>query len=248
MDRDEDLVGSARTATGRDDAVAGKPGDSGAERAAPLAGGAAGAVAGGTAGTLVAGPIGTVIGAIAGAIGGWWAGAGARQGAEIEPHEDVWYRRHYEAATHRGPAWEYARPAYQLGHTAAANPEYRGRPFNEVERDLQHGWRGETRATYGDWSAIRELARAAYERRSQAGTLSHVDDIGTTETHQRAPFSDPLPDASDLAGSGGHPGIGGGPGDIPDPSTASRAAQPLPRPDMGPHSTDATGESARSAT
>ena len=164
---DEPRVGSARTATDRPDARIPETRELNAsEKAAAPTGAAAGALAGGTAGTIIAGPIGTAIGAIAGALGGWWAGAGVEKDAELPPQDETYYRRHYEASAPAGGSWDRARPAYQLGHLAAANPAYRGRSFADIETDLQHGWKGDTAATIGEWQSVRDLARCAYERRA----------------------------------------------------------------------------------
>jgi len=164
--REEPTIGSARTASERGDARIPEVGEkNAAEKAAGPAGSAAGALAAGTVGTLVAGPIGTAIGAIAGAVGGWWAGAGVEREAELAAGDEHYYRTHYEASAPRDGTWERARPAYQLGHLAARNPAYRGRSFADIETDLQHGWQGDTAAHHGQWDSVRDLARAAYERR-----------------------------------------------------------------------------------
>jgi hypothetical protein len=166
---DEPLVGSARTATDRLDASIPESAEpNAAEKAAAPAGAAAGALAGGTAGTLVAGPVGTVIGAIAGAIGGWWAGVGVEKHAELPTTDETYYRHHYEASAPAGGTWERARPVYQLGHAAAANPAYRSRSFSDIEPDLQNGWTPDAASPGDDWHSVRDLARAAYEHRSDA--------------------------------------------------------------------------------
>ena len=167
---EEPRVGSARTAADRPDARIPDPPatPNAAEKAAAPAGAAAGALAGGTAGTFIAGPIGTVIGAIAGAVGGWWAGAGVEREAELPPHYETYYRTHYEASAPAGGSWHRARPAYQLGHLAAGNPQYRGRSFAAIETDLQHGWTGDTASTAGEWQAVRDLARCGYEHRANS--------------------------------------------------------------------------------
>jgi hypothetical protein len=165
--REEPTTGSARTASDRADARIPETGEkNAAEKAAGPAGGAAGALAAGTVGTLVAGPIGTAIGAIAGAVGGWWAGAGVEREAELRPEDEHYYRTHYEASAPANGKWERARPVYQLGHAAARNPAYRGRSFADIETDLQHGWKGDTATRHGEWESVRDLARAAYERRN----------------------------------------------------------------------------------
>ena len=200
---DEPQVGSARTATDRPDARIPEPAaGNAAEKAAAPAGAAAGALAAGTAGTLIAGPIGTAIGAIAGAVGGWWAGSGVEKNAELAPADETYYRTHYEASAPEGGTWDRARPAYQLGHAAAANPAYRGRSFAEIEPDLRHGWKPDSPSTPGDWQSVRDLARCAYEHRGNA-TRAAMDftDPGTTDAHSahassRVDFGPHSPDAA----------------------------------------------------
>ena len=198
---DEPRVGSARTATDRPDARIPEPTQiNAAEKAAAPAGAAAGALAAGTAGTLVAGPIGTAIGAIAGAVGGWWAGAGVHKHAEIAADDDTYYRTHYEASAPPGGQWEHARPAYQLGHAAAANPAYQGRSFGDIESDLQHGWTSPS--TVGDWQSVRDLARIAYERRANATraememTDPTIADARSRHARGRPDFGPHSPDAA----------------------------------------------------
>ena len=200
---DEPRVGSARTATDRPDARIPETRElNAAEKAAGPTGAAAGALAGGTAGTLVAGPIGTVIGAIAGALGGWWAGSGVEKDAELAPADETYYRRHYEASAPAGGSWDRARPAYQLGHLAAANPAYRGRSFADIETDLQRGWRGDTAASAGDWQSVRDLARCAYEHRanSMRAEMELTDpgsgDKAASHANKRVDFGPHSPDAA----------------------------------------------------
>jgi hypothetical protein len=237
---DDPRVGSARTATDRADAVIPEPHEkNAAEKAAPVTGTAAGALAGGTVGTLVAGPIGTAIGAIAGAVGGWWAGSGVGRSAELTADEENYYRTHYEASAPKGGSWERVRPIYQLGHAASANPAYKGRSFASIENDLRHAWKGDFAASHGTWESVRDLARCAYERCVDGTVEKRVASIGSSGSHRRAEFSDPLPHASTLSGASGHPGVAGGPGDIP--GDATKSPNVGNRTDVGPHSPDVTG-------
>ncbi len=129
-------------------------------------GGVGGAAVGAGIGTLIAGPIGTAIGAIAGAVGGWWAGHATAAAADYQEADDLAYRSDYAAAGTR-PAdrgYEDVRPAYQLGHVARRNPDYEGKAFDEVERDLEKGWTTDLRTKHGDWSAVRQHALSAYSR------------------------------------------------------------------------------------
>jgi len=114
-----------------------------------------------------AGPIGTVIGGIAGAVGGWWAGhAVAEATHKFTQDDDDYYREHFVNRTDRlaDRGYDDVRPAYQLGHIASMNPDYRGLAFDRIEGDLQHGWGNGLRARHGDWSTVRPYAEAAYSR------------------------------------------------------------------------------------
>ncbi len=130
------------------------------------AGGVSGVVVGAAIGSL-AGPIGTVIGGVAGAVGGWWAGRSVAEAAqEYTTGDDAVYRNHYDNSPIRLADRDYdsVSPAYRLGHLAARNPEYRGRPFSEVEGDLRRGWTGVADKKYGEWDSVRGYANDAYDR------------------------------------------------------------------------------------
>ena len=200
---DKSTVGSARAVTDRPDARIAEPvARNAAEKAAAPVGAAAGALAAGTAGTLIAGPIGTAIGAIAGAVGGWWAGSGVEKNAELTPADESYYRTHYEASAPEGGTWDRARPAYQLGHAAAANPAYRGRSFADIETDLQHGWKADSASSPGNWQSVRDLARCAYEHRANAAraemelTSPGVTDERSAHAASRTDFGPHSPDAA----------------------------------------------------
>jgi hypothetical protein len=80
--------------------------------------------------------------------------------------DDVVYRAHYDFSPTRlaDRSYETVRPAYLVGHIAAANPSYSGMPFESVERDLRTGWTDEIRNKHGDWEAVRQYAKEAFGR------------------------------------------------------------------------------------
>ncbi|MHB1224273.1 MAG: hypothetical protein ACYC2G_09565 [Gemmatimonadaceae bacterium] len=172
-------------------------------------GAAAGAVAGATAGTLTAGPIGTMIGAIVGAVGGGWAGVATSGSAQPSTDDEIFYQQSYRGATGLPPdaRYERVRPAFHLGHAAAWNPDYRGRPFEEIEPDLRRGWTAEVGESHGAWAEVRDHARAAYHRasgragepagRTDQGTVPPDADLHGTASHRRAEFNDPLPEPAE---------------------------------------------------
>lgn len=136
------------------------------EEIGEAAGGVSGVVAGAAIGSL-GGPVGTVVGGIAGAIGGWWAGRAVAEAAEgYTAEDDAVYRNRYESSPDRlaDRDYESVSPAYRLGHLAAQNPDYRGRPFTEVEADLRRGWNGVADKTHGAWDTVRAYANDAYDR------------------------------------------------------------------------------------
>jgi hypothetical protein len=131
-------------------------------------GGVSGVVAGAAIGSA-GGPIGTIIGGIAGAVGGWWAGRAVSEAThKFTQEDDSLYRERFENTPGRLADRNYddVRPAYQLGHIASMNPDYLGRPFSEIEPDLQHGWGNDLRARHGDWSTVRPYAEDAYSGNS----------------------------------------------------------------------------------
>jgi hypothetical protein len=153
-------------------------------------GGLAGAATGAALGSL-AGPIGTIIGGIAGAAGGWWSGrAISEASSHYTEDDDAYYRSQFESrqaggalrpdpnvgaedrasdvahARTEGYSGDYPayRPAYQLGHLAARNPDYERRSFDDVEPELRRGWSDDVSERHGAWEEVREHVRSAYER------------------------------------------------------------------------------------
>lgn len=180
------------------------------------AGALAGAAAGATGGTLTAGPVGTIVGALVGALGGGLAGMATADDAQPSADDEAYYRTHHEGAT-RGladAAYDRARPAYHLGHVAALNPDWRGRPYLEIEPELRRAWGDDLQERHGDWPQASPFARAAFERTLQrtnagpgtaagtaAGTVAGDTPAGTTPSHDRAGFADPLAPGADVAGN-----------------------------------------------
>ena len=138
-----------------------------ADHLGQAAGGISGVVAGAALGAT-AGPIGVLLGGIAGAIGGWWSGRAIAEAAEdITDADEQFYRRDYERGDRRvdhvaRAQFDAARQAYLLGDVAAANPEYTGREFADVEQDLARGW--SAAATGGDWMNVRAYAGVGFYR------------------------------------------------------------------------------------
>lgn len=132
------------------------------EQAGEGVGGIGGTLAGAAIGS-VAGPVGTIIGGIAGAVGGWWAGEKAGRAAEDLGKHDETYRTHYRDNGDSALQYDDARVGYGLGHVAGRNPDYKGRPFDEVETDLRNGWNSDSR----DYDSMRPYIRYGYENTSR---------------------------------------------------------------------------------
>jgi hypothetical protein len=139
-----------------------------ADHIGQAAGGITGVVAGAAIGAT-AGPVGVLLGGIAGAIGGWWSGRAIAEAAEdITEADEQFYRQDFERVERRvdharRAEFDAARRAYLLGDIAAANPEYAGLTFEDVERDLSRGWQAQSTA-HEDWDAVRPFASVGYAR------------------------------------------------------------------------------------
>jgi hypothetical protein len=107
-------------------------------------------------------PTGVLLGTIAGTLGGWWRKA-ADQQIDLPQSEDQACLEHFStiAAPPPGMTYEQARPAYALGYVASRNPSFRGRDFDEVDRELRDGF---ARDQSSDYDSVREFTRYGYER------------------------------------------------------------------------------------
>jgi len=152
--------------------------------AAEGVGGAAAGAAGAALGSL-AGPAGMIIGGLAGIVGGWWAGKAATESAKhYSAEDDRYYRDKFESSPTRAAdrSFDDVRPAYQVGHIAGKNPDYKDREWEAVETDLQRGWTDEVRDRHGDWNAARPYARDAFTRsRASAMGASAAGVVRDTE-------------------------------------------------------------------
>jgi hypothetical protein len=83
------------------------------------------------------------------------------------PDDDRRYREDHERSADRlaDVPYDRVRPAYQLGHRAAGRSQWRGRPFEEIETELQKGWTDEHRRQHGDWDRMRPYAASAFRAR-----------------------------------------------------------------------------------
>jgi hypothetical protein len=137
-------------------------GPSPADHVGEAAGGITGALTGAAIGAT-AGPIGSLIGGVAGAIGGWWSGRAIAEAAEDITEADEQFYREHASAQSETTYDDGARGAYYLGVVAAANPEYAGRNFEEIEPELSRGWDKGTTG-HGDWKSVSPYALMGFNR------------------------------------------------------------------------------------
>lgn len=149
----------ARERTNRDP-VTNEPG------AHPLGTGAGAAGAGATGaavGGAVAGPVGALVGAAVGAVAGGLAGHSA---AEIlnPTEEDAYWREHYSRRPYADETLGYDqyRPAFRYGWESRAR--HMGQRWDQVERDLERGWREHRGTSRLGWSDAKLAARDAWQR------------------------------------------------------------------------------------
>lgn len=167
--------------------------------AAEGVGGAAAGTAGAAIGAL-AGPVGMLVGGLAGIIGGWWAGKAAVESSWTHD-DDTFYRNTYESSSARiaDRSYDDIRPAYQIGHLAGRNPDYRNRDWNVVESDLKRAWTDDVRTRHGDWDSARPFARDAFTRSRSAiaGAGATVGETARDAGHKAANAIDDLKDRVD---------------------------------------------------
>jgi hypothetical protein len=129
-----------------------------------------GAATGLAVGALTAGPVGAVVGAIAGgAVVGGLAGKGV--GELIDPTEDYWVRELFKKDGEAEPTEEELaaqRRAFRYG--LAAQSQFPGKMFRDVEDDLHRGWveGGETTP----WARVYRSVQAGFDRTLFLGAAS----------------------------------------------------------------------------
>src|SRR4029078_5788829 len=101
-----------------------------------------------------------------------------------------YYRDKYESSPSRiaDRSFDAVRPAYQVGHLAGRNPDYKEREWDAVEPDLQRGWTDEVRQKHGEWDAARPFARDGFARsRAAAAGLAAARARARTGSKKRQP-------------------------------------------------------------
>lgn len=112
-----------------------------------------------------------------------------------EAHDRL-FRSHFERVNQLADrSFAEAQPAYRLGYSAATDARNRGRRFEEVETDLEHGWLN-VRVGGGEWASVREFARAAFDSARQ-GRVANMTPAIANSGRDRVSYNDPLADAMD---------------------------------------------------
>ena len=122
----------------------------------------------------------TVLGGLALAAGGWWAGKQLVEAlSEADEEDETHYRAHYDAHSARASiTYPEARTYYVIGYTAARNPAYSGRTFDEVEPEIRGSFTGSRASTY---DSMRDFCRIGYERgRSRVASGTGATGVGGT--------------------------------------------------------------------
>ena len=97
---------------------------------------------------------------------GGLAGKGAAEAIDPTVEDEYWYdyaSRRYVAS---GSLYETYRPAYRYGWESYNR--YAGRPFDEVEPDLQRDWEQSERNATLTWDKARQATRDAWHRVERA--------------------------------------------------------------------------------
>jgi hypothetical protein len=130
------------------------------------AGSATGAATGAAIGT-VGGPVGAAAGAVVGGVAGGLAGKATAEAVNPTLEDDYW-RAHYVGRDYvvRGSAYEVYRPAYRYGWESYTR--YRGRKFEDVERELRDGWDGQKKGSTLSWRKAKNAVRDAWQRVERA--------------------------------------------------------------------------------
>lgn len=129
--------------------------------------GAAGGAATGAALGAVAGPIGAAVGLVAGAVAGGLTGKAVAE--SIDPtYEDAYWKENYAKQPYvdSNVPYETYAPAYRTGYEGRAR--HQGRPFEDVETELERDYmknRGESSLS---WSQARRATRDAWHRVERA--------------------------------------------------------------------------------
>jgi uncharacterized protein YjbJ (UPF0337 family) len=144
-------------------------GEKGSHPVGVAAGGTGGAVTGAAVGGAVGGPVGAVIGAAVGAVAGGLAGKGVAEAVNPTVEEAYWKEEYKNRPYYKtGTDYDTYQPYYKYGYESAGRPEYRGRKFDEVEKQLESEWPNYRGTARGDYREFKGATRDAFERASSS--------------------------------------------------------------------------------
>jgi hypothetical protein len=104
--------------------------------------------------------------------------------------DDRLFRSHFQHVNRLADrSYEEVRPSHQLGYSAALRGD--AVPFEEIETDVENGWLN-VRTAHGDWAVVREPTRDGFESPQGFGHVGPMPPAGTTPSHARESFSDPV--------------------------------------------------------
>lgn len=110
--------------------------------------------------------------------------------------QDRLFRSHFQRVNRVADrSYEQVRAAYELGFAAGAESRG-GREFQELETDLRNGWLN-VRTSAGDWATVRDMAHEGFQLGRSQGRVADMPPSGTTRSHVRPSFADPVADDGD---------------------------------------------------
>jgi hypothetical protein len=163
MKKSKDTVLDDEAKEANPDPITGEPG---AHPVGVGVGATGGAAAGAAIGSL-GGPIGTAVGAAIGGVAGGLAGKKVAEETNPTLEDEYWeenYKtRPYVNADH---TYDEYRPAYRYGWESYSR--YPGRPFDEIEPDLERDWEEAKGSSKLTWDKAKHATRDAWHRVERA--------------------------------------------------------------------------------
>jgi len=131
-----------------------------------------GAAGAGTIGTVVGGavggPVGAVVGAVIGSVVGGLAGKNVAEQTNPTFEEHNWQDT-YNSSSYAEPDKTYDdyQPAYRIGYEGYDRYGNSGRPYSEVETDLQRDYQSNHNASL-PWEKAKHAVKDAWDRAANA--------------------------------------------------------------------------------
>ena len=123
-------------------------------------------MAGVAAGAVTGGPVGAAIGGAVGAFAGGLAGKAIAHRIDSDLEDTYWRENHAsQPYAQPGTTYEDYGPAYRYG--VSTYPNYRGRPFDEVDSELARDWGRYKGQSSLEWAQARHATRASWDRLDQ---------------------------------------------------------------------------------